>query len=1686
MLILRIRAAIAAVCVAACTAWAQSPGQPDPTFGVDGVQLLDFGAPANVTIVASARQSSGKIIVAGNAITPQGTRRPTVGRLNADGTEDLDFGTNGWTTLGDNSAESFVIAVAVFPDDRIVFVGRDNNFQTIIGVLGANGSRGSLYGPTGYATDYNGFAETPRAVAVHNGQIIVAGGYNDFQSKDTYLVQYDAAAFRMSAVRYAFGAGNDEARAILVHFGNVFLAGYSENASGNRDFLLAKLRSDYTLDTNFGAGAGWRAYDNNGRQDDAFALTLRNNGHILLGGRSSATPDTAQWAVASVQEFSGDIDTNIGTNGWILIDTPWAGGASYSTIAALEVPNFFSPDFVAVGSVRPSPNPGPHQSRMALARFSLDGQPYPGFGVNGVEQIVGEANWGDIAVGGYINPSLDKIITIGARYRGGEYVLTGRFELAYGIPDTNFAAPWGWRETLAYMTSIDQMKALAAMPGGGYAGIAVAGMQTYLFRTNSDGSFLPTFGWQGAQLLENGEPGGKIAVQPDARIIVARLVDVTPGGAYQLSVTRRELNGVLDYTFNGTGSALIDFGTPVFFVDAVAVQPDGKILVMVSYPANTPMGQLFRIGLARLNSDGTPDWMFGSSGKVTLERNQGAEQGRGMALQPDGTIMVAGTDYGPSFAMLVYRVSPWGSIDFSWPNGGAAPANCNAPNQGGVAVTANGGVVVGGQWGSSACFTRLGPNGMPDPSFGSGGTALHYLGAGVASGVAVQADGKIVASLAQTGNAHVARLDTNGALDFTFAGSGYATVSGHQSGVDGIVLQADNKPVVWASTVMLQEYDALIARFIGGPGGGGGGDTTPDPFAFTDYPDAPLSTQVTSNPIFITGIDSPAPVSVAGGEYSIGCGEPYTSAPGMAVNGDAICVRHVTASIQETPTDTTLTVGGVSDTFTSTTARDTEPPDTFLDSGPSGTVASTSATFEFHASEVGAILVCRLDGGQYSGCSSPKTYTGLSQGSHTFEVAAFDGNGNIDPTPATATWTVDTVAPDTSIASAPPAWTSSSNATFTFTAEAGATFQCKLDGAPDFTACTSPASYSGLAEGVHVFQVRAADAAGNLESEPAAHQWTIDLSAPDTLILSGPPANTSATSATITFQSSEPGATFQCRLDGAAFAGCTSPAAYSGLAPGAHVFEVRAVDAAGNTDASPATVAWNIDTVLPDTTILSAPSAWTSATVATFTFGAEPGSTFECGLDGAAFASCTSPASYTGLAEGAHTFQVRATDAAGNVEAEPAQHQWNVDLTTPETLITSGPAPLTTLDDAVFTFQSNDAGATFECSLDGSAFAACASPVAYADFADGTHVFSVRARDAAGNVDASPSQFSWVVDTTPPNTTMVVNPGMPITNQTSFTATFVIILDGSTFECSLDGAAFTPCTSPYTGTGLADGEHTFQGRAIDPAGNVDPTPASHTWLVDSTPPDTTIVTAPPALTASTSATISYTSNETVLSFQCRVDGGEWVPCVGTSFLSGLADGVHTFEVRARDFAGNIDPTPASHTWTVDTTAPETSIDGGPTGSVASTAATFTFSSNEGAVTFQCRVDGGALFPCTSPHSLSGLAQGAHTFDVRATDAVGFTDSSPAARTWTVDTIAPDTTITGGPTGNNNPLTVTFTFASTEGGSTFECSLDGSAFAACLSGQSITVVKGEHTFRVRAIDSAGNVDATPASRTWRSH
>jgi hypothetical protein len=341
---------------------------------------------------------------------------------------------------------------------------------------------------------------------------------------------------------------------------------------------------------------------------------------------------------------------------------------------------------------------------------------------------------------------------------------------------------------------------------------------------------------------------------------------------------------------------------------------------------------------------------------------------------------------------------------------------------------------------------------------------------------------------------------------------------------------------------------------------------------------------------------------------------------------------------------------------------DTTPPAVTITENPANPTSSTAATFTFTATddESGiASVTCKLDGAAAAPCTSPKSYSGLSAGSHTFTVKAIDNASNM--TSKSYSWVVDVAGPALGLISKPPANSNSTSASFAFTATdpAGvATTECKLDGAA-FVACSSPMSYSSLGEGPHTVKVRATDTVGNATT--VSYTWSIDATAPVVAITTKPPLFTNQTSAQFAFTATDANLlSVTCAVDGGPFVACTSPRTVNSLSHGSHTFRVRAEDKSGN--ATIASYSWTADVVAPVISLTGKPASTTNKKTATFSFTVTDASSgvasVQCKLDSGAWAACTSPKSYSGLAAGTHKFQVKATDNAGNIST--STFSWTV------------------------------------------------------------------------------------------------------------------------------------------------------------------------------------------------------------------------------------------------------------------------------------------------------------------------------------------------------------------------------------------------------------------------------------------
>ncbi len=718
--------------------------------------------------------------------------------------------------------------------------------------------------------------------------------------------------------------------------------------------------------------------------------------------------------------------------------------------------------------------------------------------------------------------------------------------------------------------------------------------------------------------------------------------------------------------------------------------------------------------------------------------------------------------------------------------------------------------------------------------------------------------------------------------------------------------------------------------------------------------------------------------------------------------------------------------------------KDTTRPEVLLATVTPGRVGPrANVRIEFGVSEPVRELDVEVEGAKVS-CSmaSDTDYSCLHQllGSETdgpqqVTIRVADAAGNVGE--GGTSFVLDATPPSLQILKSPPPLTDRTDGTVEFQANEEASFSCALDGAAP-AACSSPYTFTRLAETTHVLLLRARDLVGNVGE--TTFEFRVDATPPDTRIDAAPPLTSARTRVEVAFSATED-ATFACRLDTAEFAPCTSPAQLEGYSEGQHRFEVRSTDRAGSVDSSPAAAVFTYDATAPVTTLESL--ADDGSADRDLRFGASEDASFECWRDDQPATACSSPWPLRGLADGAHRVFVRATDAAGNVEALPATASFLVDRTGPSAYFVKTPADPLLGPTAVFEFASNEPGSTFECRLDVEVFAPCASPAERTLSSTGLHTFDLRATDRYGNVGEAVT-LRWAVDLEQPQVTLTAQPPA-VTRSVSASVSFQGNKQGLAFNCTLDAAPASPCTSPWTQAGLADGAHVLRVTASDAGGRTS-APAEARWTVDTQAPRTTL--APIPDTGRPSRTVSFSASEGGCTFECGTDGGPLAPCRSPATLSVTGEGSHTVSVRATDAAGNVESPSVTGSFLVDQTPPVPRIVTAPPATVYVSSATFTFEANEVA-NFECRVDAGTWEPCSTPRAVTVASDGLHSFEVRATDKYGNV-SAPVKATWTVDAFPPTVGIDASPASPTRSTAATVSFSASKAGVTFTCALDGAA------------------------------------------
>ncbi len=323
---------------------------------------------------------------------------------------------------------------------------------------------------------------------------------------------------------------------------------------------------------------------------------------------------------------------------------------------------------------------------------------------------------------------------------------------------------------------------------------------------------------------------------------------------------------------------------------------------------------------------------------------------------------------------------------------------------------------------------------------------------------------------------------------------------------------------------------------------------------------------------------------------------------------------------------------------------------------------------------------------------------------------------------------------------------------FSFDIEMGSgdslkTVRCQLSNAIAVDCASKTISFNSIADGQYQLTVTVETTKGATANQSAT--FIKDTTAPVVMVTQAPASLTGSTSASFVFAAMDNlvgQIQIQCSLNNTAFSNCTSPLSINNLVAGTHNMKMRATDLAGFVSAV-YNYNWTINLTAPTISITSAMSSFTNSSSQSISFTGTGVASFECQIDGGAFAACTSPKAYTGLSSAAHTFNVRGVTAAA-VATSPIAVSWTVDTIAPvKPVLTADISAATTSTAALMTFSSSDASsglASFQCSLDSTAYSVCVSPLALSGLTDGVHAFNVRAYDKVGNVSVV-STFSFTV-----------------------------------------------------------------------------------------------------------------------------------------------------------------------------------------------------------------------------------------------------------------------------------------------------------------------------------------------------
>jgi uncharacterized delta-60 repeat protein len=689
--------------------------------------LFNPGSGADSTVLDTALQTDGRIVIGGTFATYNGVARSGIARVNADGSLDTSF--NPGTGISGSFRQ--LNALVVQTDGKILLGGLFTSFNSVarnrIARVNVNGSLDTSFDPgTGINSSAGGTPFVNDLVVQPDGKVVVTGSFLSYNSVvRANFVRINPDGSLDSSFNPGNGPVGITTGLALQPNGKILVGGAFSQFSGVNRGGIARVDNDGSLDTSFDPGSG---------TFNIFAIAVQTDSKIVMGGLVNSYNGVNRGGLARAYS-DGGLDISFE-----------AGGINERVVEIVQLPTgetLVCGDFTQVGGVdhfgiarllgdssSPTPTPTPTTTPSPGAcldtTFDTDGKVTTDFDsrTESLEAIALQTDGKIVAVG-----------TSNSAFAVARYNINGSL-------DTSFD---GDGKVISSFATSDQVRAVAIQTDGKIVVGGTTDSHSFaLARFNSNGSLDTTFDSDGKVITDFQAGSGSerindLILQSDGKIVAV-------GGASNgFALARYNANGSLDTSFGTAGKVVTTFNDQAAAL-GVAIQSDGKIVAGGGRDnAIPPQGDFV---LARYNANGTLDATFDGDGKTSLSFGPFRAVANDLALQPDGKIILAGT---VRFDLGIARFNSDGSLDNNFGIGGKIMSDFAFTSDQGMAVTLqpNGKIFVIGDGtrngASNLQLLRLNSNGTVDTSFAAGGRlATDFSTNDTGGSLIIQPDGKLI------------------------------------------------------------------------------------------------------------------------------------------------------------------------------------------------------------------------------------------------------------------------------------------------------------------------------------------------------------------------------------------------------------------------------------------------------------------------------------------------------------------------------------------------------------------------------------------------------------------------------------------------------------------------------------------------------------------------------------------------------------------------------------------------------------------------------------------------------------------------------------------------------------------------------------------------------------------------------